>query len=62
MRNRGDLRIVDAMVPLSGMFGYATDLRSRSQGRATYTMEFAAYEPVPQSIAQNIVTRVRGGS
>ncbi|MDI7268094.1 MAG: elongation factor G [Myxococcota bacterium] len=62
MRNRADLRIVDAVVPLSCMFGYATDLRSRSQGRATYTMEFAAYEPVPQSVAHNIVTRVRGGS
>jgi elongation factor G len=61
MRPRGDLRIVDAFVPLSGMFGYATDLRSRSQGRATYTMQFAQYEPVPQSVSKNIVAQVRGG-
>jgi elongation factor G len=61
MRPRGDLRIVDAFVPLSGMFGYATDLRSRSQGRATYTMQFAQYEPVPQSTSRNIVAQVRGG-
>ncbi|MBI5500783.1 MAG: elongation factor G [Deltaproteobacteria bacterium] len=61
MRPRGDLRVVDALVPLSGMFGYATDLRSRSQGRATHTMQFAQYEPVPQSIAKNIVAQVRGG-
>ncbi len=43
------------------MFGYATDLRSRSQGRATYTMQFAQYEPVPQSTSKNIVAQVRGG-
>jgi elongation factor G len=61
MRPRGDLRLVDAVVPLSGMFGYATDLRSRSQGRATYTMQFAQYEPVPQSVSKNIVAQVRGG-
>jgi elongation factor G len=61
MRPRGELRIVDAFVPLSGMFGYATDLRSRSQGRATYTMQFAQYEPVPQSTSKNIVAQIRGG-
>ena len=42
------------------MFGYATDLRSRTQGRATYTMQFDSYQPVPESIAQEIVARVRG--
>ncbi len=60
MRPRGELRLVDALVPLSGMFGYATDLRSRSQGRATYTMQFAQYEPVPSSVSRNIVAQVRG--
>ncbi|MBN1774343.1 MAG: elongation factor G [Deltaproteobacteria bacterium] len=61
MRQRGDLRLVDALVPLSGMFGYATDLRSRSQGRATYTMQFAQYEPVPASVSSKVVAQVRGG-
>jgi len=61
MRPRGDLRLVDALVPLSGMFGYATDLRGRSQGRATYTMQFAQYEPVPASVSSRVVAQVRGG-
>jgi len=42
------------------MFGYATDLRSRSQGRATYSMQFNSYQEVPDSIAQEIVKRIRG--
>jgi elongation factor G len=42
------------------MFGYATDLRSRTQGRATYTMQFHSYQQVPQSVATEIVARVRG--
>jgi elongation factor G len=61
MHQRGkDTQIVAAEVPLASMFGYATDLRSRTQGRATYTMQFARYEPVPTSIQQEIVTRLRG--
>jgi elongation factor G len=52
--NRNGLRMVNALVPLAEMFGYATDLRSMTQGRATYTMQFSGYEPVPQSIAKNI--------
>jgi elongation factor G len=52
--NRNGLRMVNARVPLSEMFGYATDLRSMTQGRATYTMQFFGYEPVPQSVAKNI--------
>jgi elongation factor G len=52
--NRNGLRMVNARVPLAEMFGYATDLRSMTQGRATYTMQFSGYEPVPQSIAKNI--------
>ena len=47
-------------VPLSEMFGYSTDLRSRTQGRATYTMQFSEYQQVPEAIAQEIVKRVRG--
>jgi elongation factor G len=42
------------------MFGYATDLRSRTQGRASYTMQFDSYQPVPDSISDEIVARVRG--
>jgi elongation factor G len=61
MRNRGDLRVVDAHVPLSGMFGYATDIRSRSQGRATYTMQFSRYEAVPPAVSKGVVAQVRGG-
>jgi elongation factor G len=49
-----------AQVPLSEMFGYATDLRSRTQGRATYTMQFDSYQQVPEAIASEIVKRVRG--
>jgi elongation factor G len=51
---------VKALVPLADMFGYATDLRSRTQGRATYTMQFSAYHQVPESIAREIVARARG--
>jgi len=45
---------------LSEMFGYATDLRSRTQGRATYSMEFDRYEPVPKQIAEGIIAKNRG--
>jgi elongation factor G len=48
------------MVPLAEMFGYATDLRSRSQGRATYTMQFDSYQEVPTAAAREIVAKVRG--
>jgi elongation factor G len=60
MEQRGSSHVVRAQVPLSEMFGYATDLRSRTQGRATYTMQFHSYQQVPQSIATEIVARVRG--
>jgi elongation factor G len=53
-------QVVGAQVPLANMFGYATDLRSATQGRATYTMQFAHYEPVPKSIAESIVAKVQG--
>jgi len=58
---RGNSQIVHGKVPLANMFGYATDLRSRTQGRAAYTMQFKAYEPVPKSIAEEIVAKAGGG-
>jgi elongation factor G len=60
MEQRGTNHVVRALVPLADMFGYATDLRSRTQGRATYTMQFSAYHEVPESISREIVARVRG--
>ncbi|HLJ59292.1 MAG TPA: elongation factor G [bacterium] len=62
MEQRGALRIVQAEVPLSEMFGYATALRSNTQGRATYTMEFSHYEEVPNNIAQELVKKTGAGS
>ncbi|MEI8105917.1 MAG: elongation factor G [Actinomycetes bacterium] len=58
----GNAQVVKAIVPLSEMFGYATDLRSMSQGRANFTMQFERYEEVPQSIATGIVEQGLGGS
>ncbi|MDA8343281.1 MAG: elongation factor G [Actinomycetota bacterium] len=60
MEQRGTSHIVRAQVPLSDMFGYATDLRSRTQGRATYSMQFHAYNEVPESIAKEIIAKARG--
>ncbi|MEY4391491.1 MAG: elongation factor [Actinomycetota bacterium] len=60
MEARGNTQVVRAQVPLSEMFGYSTDLRSRTQGRATYTMQFHSYQQVPDVIATEIVKRVRG--
>lgn len=60
MEKRGKAQIINAMVPLSEMFGYATDLRSKTQGRATYTMQFAAYEEVPKNIQEGIVAKIKG--
>lgn len=57
---RGNSQVVNAQVPLAEMFGYATDLRSRTQGRATYTMQFHSYQETPESISAEIVARVRG--
>jgi elongation factor G len=56
----GNAQVIRSQVPLAEMFGYATDLRSRTQGRATYTMQFASYQEVPASVATEIVARVRG--
>jgi elongation factor G len=60
MRARGTSQIVDAAVPLSEMFGYSTDLRSKTQGRATYSMEFESYEIVPKLMAQQIIKKNQG--
>jgi elongation factor G len=60
MDQRGRNQVIRAHVPLAEMFGYATDLRSRTQGRATHTMQFHAYEQVPAQISKEIVARVRG--
>ena len=57
---RGNALVVDATVPLSEMFGYVGDLRSATQGRASYTMQFARYEEVPPSIAEEIVEHKAG--
>ena len=57
---RGVTQTVQAFVPLAEMFGYATTLRSMTQGRGTYSMEFAHYEPVPDSLSTSIIARVRG--
>ena len=60
MEKRGNAQVIRAEVPLSEMFGYATDLRSKTQGRATYTMQFSHYEDVPKGIADTIVAKVKG--
>ncbi len=61
MNQRGaGTQIVTAEVPLATMFGYATDLRSRTQGRATYTMQFAHYEAVPASVQEQVIAKIRG--
>ena len=60
MEARGQNQVVMAQVPLSEMFGYATDLRSRTQGRATYTMQFDSYQQTPASVQEEIVARIRG--
>jgi elongation factor G len=57
---RGNAQIIKVLVPLSEMFGYATDLRSRTQGRATYTMQFGHYDEIPKPIAETIIAKVRG--
>ena len=57
---RGNTQIIKAMVPLSEMFGYATELRSRTQGRGSFTMHFGQYEEVPASLAEEIISRSQG--
>jgi elongation factor G len=56
MDTRSDVRVIASQVPLAEMFGYATSVRSLSQGRATYTMQVSHYEPVPANISENLKT------
>jgi elongation factor G len=58
--SRGGLQVVGAEVPLASMFGYATDLRSATQGRASFTMQFEKYAEVPAQVSQEIIRRYRG--
>jgi elongation factor G len=58
--DRGGTQIINARVPLSEMFGYATDLRSRTQGRATYSMHFERYEQAPQAVSDEVVAKITG--
>ena len=62
MEKRGSTQIIRATVPLAEMFGYATDMRSRTQGRASYTMHFLRYEQTPGNIAEEVIARVQGRS
>src|SRR2546430_10804775 len=59
MTQRGEAQVIAASVPLSEMFGYSTKLRSQSQGRAVYSMEFSHYEEVPKSKAEEIMNKVK---
>ncbi|MBN2073435.1 MAG: elongation factor G, partial [Actinobacteria bacterium] len=59
---RNKNRIIKAEVPISTMFGYATDLRSKTQGRATFTMQFKKYVPAPGRVVDEIIERYRGSS
>jgi elongation factor G len=60
MEARPGTQVITAAVPLSQMFGYSTDLRSATQGRATYTMHFKCYEEAPKSVSDEIIAKVRG--
>jgi elongation factor G len=61
MENRAGAQVIEARVPLGTMFGYATRLRSMTQGRATYTMQFGAYEPMPKNIFEELTARTNDG-
>jgi elongation factor G len=60
MEERAGARVVKALVPLSEMFGYVGDLRSKTQGRASYSMQFDSYAEVPRTVAEEIIRKVRG--
>jgi len=60
MSQRSDAQVVKAMVPLSEMFGYATILRSMTQGRAIYTMQFSSYEEAPKTVSEQIIEKQKG--
>jgi elongation factor G len=60
MSQRSDAQVIKSLVPLSEMFGYATTLRSMTQGRAIYSMQFAHYDEVPKNISEQIIENVKG--
>jgi elongation factor G len=60
MDERAGARVVNALVPLSEMFGYVGDLRSKTQGRASYSMQFDSYAEVPRNVAEEIIKKARG--
>jgi elongation factor G len=60
MEARGNAQVIACKVPLSEMFGYATDLRSLSQGRSSYSMQFSAYEQAPKNVSEEIVAKAAG--
>ena len=60
MDERSGLRIIKAVVPLAEMFGYVGDLRSKTQGRASYTMQFDSYAEVPPNVAKEIIAKAHG--
>jgi elongation factor G len=60
MDSRNNLQVIKAKVPLMQMFGYVTELRSMSSGRATSTMEFSHYAPAPNNIAEEVIAKVKG--
>jgi elongation factor G len=60
MEARGSTQVITCKVPLSEMFGYATDLRSMSQGRASYSMQFSAYEQAPKNVEAEVVAKAAG--
>jgi elongation factor G len=62
MEARAGTQVIAAKVPLSEMFGYATDLRSMTQGRATYTMHFSHYEETPKNISEGVIARIQGAA
>jgi elongation factor G len=61
IERRGNVQVIKAQAPLAEMFGYATDLRSKTQGRATYTMQFSHYDEVPKGVSEGIIAVVKGG-
>lgn len=62
MEKRGRAQVIRAMVPLAEMFGYATDLRSKTQGRGTYTMQFSHYDEVPKNLTEQIIAKIKGNT
>jgi elongation factor G len=62
MEARAGTQVITSKVPLAAMFGYATDLRSRTQGRATYTMHFSHYDETPKNISEEVIARIQGAA